>query len=70
MTITLPIGPIATFVIAHPWPTVVLAFLIGVVLPAIWSTRPHRRRAAMAMIRTILETAMAITAAIGGGHRP
>lgn len=56
MTITLPLDPIAAFATEHPWPMVTLMFLIGVVLPAIWSTRPWRRRAAMAVMRMILGT--------------
>jgi hypothetical protein len=51
---TLPVSPIAVLLIEHPWLIVVLIFLLGVVLPAVWSTRRRRRRAAMAVIRAIL----------------
>ncbi|MBV9011214.1 MAG: hypothetical protein JO272_04055 [Pseudonocardiales bacterium] len=55
MTITLPLDPIAAFATEHPWPIVTLVFLVGVILPAIWSTRPWRRRAAMAVMRMLLD---------------
>ncbi|MBV9013751.1 MAG: hypothetical protein JO272_17225 [Pseudonocardiales bacterium] len=54
MTITLPLDPIAAFATEHLWPIVTLVFLIGVVLPAIWSTRPWRRHAAMAVMGMLL----------------
>jgi hypothetical protein len=54
MTSTLPLDPIAAFATEHFWPIVTLVFLIGVVLPAIWSTRPWRRRAAMAVMQMLL----------------
>jgi hypothetical protein len=52
----------------QPWPSVALVFIIGVVLPAIWSKRGHRQRAAMAVIRAFLEAATVIADAIRGSH--
>lgn len=63
MIFTLPLGPAATFVSEHPWPTVALVFLAVVIAPAIWSHRRDRQRAAMAVIRVILEAVTAIAAA-------
>ena len=62
MTITLPLDLIAAFVTEQPWPTVALVFLVGVVLPAIWSRRRFRRRAAMTVIRALLNTCRAVAA--------
>lgn len=66
MTITLPLDQIAAFAIVHPWPTVTLVFLFGVVLPAIWSTRCWRRRAAMVVIRALVDTCTAVAAMVTG----
>jgi hypothetical protein len=64
MTITVLLGPIASFATEHPWAAVILVFLIGTVLPAIWSTRRHRRRAAMAVIQALLDTCAAVVTTI------
>jgi hypothetical protein len=69
MTITVPLDPIAAFATEHPWPTVTLVFLIGIVLPAAWSTRRRRRRAAMAVIQALVDTCTAVAAAIRGSRR-
>jgi|GraSoiStandDraft_48_1057284.scaffolds.fasta_scaffold2252371_1 hypothetical protein len=50
MIITAPLAMLATSIAEHPWLAVVLLFLFGVVLPAVWSTYPPRRWAAMAVI--------------------
>ena len=60
----------ATFITEHPWPTVALVFLIGVVLPAVWSTHPQRRSAAMAVIYAVLNAVTAIAAVLRAAHRP
>lgn len=67
MTITLPLDPIATFLADHPWAAVALVFLLGVVLPAVWSTRRHA--AAMAVLRAILDATASVTAALRGVRR-
>jgi uncharacterized membrane protein len=62
MTITLPLDLIAAFATEHPWAAVTLVFFLGVVLPAIWSTRSWRRRAAMAVIRILVDACAAVAA--------
>lgn len=62
MTITLPLDPIAAFATEHPCATVTLIFLMGIVLPAIWSTHCWRRRAAMAVIRALVDICVAVAA--------
>lgn len=62
MTITLPLDPIAAFATEHPWPAVTLVFFLGVVLPAIWSTRSWRRHAAMAVIQIIVDACATVAA--------
>jgi hypothetical protein len=69
MTITVSLDPIASFATEHPWPAVTLVFLVSTVLPAIWSTRRHRRRAAMAVTQALLDTCAAVAAAICGSRR-
>lgn len=66
MTTTPPLDPIAAFITEHPWPTVALVFLIGVALPAIWSTHCWRRRAAMAVIRALVDTCTAVATIVTG----
>lgn len=66
MTITLSLDAIAAFVTEHPWPAVTLVFLLGVILPAIWSTRCWRRRAAMTVIRALADTCTAVAAIATG----
>lgn len=68
MTLTLPLGPVATFISGHPWPTVALVFLAVVIAPAVWSHRQDRQRAAMAVIRVILEAVTAVAGAICRSH--
>jgi hypothetical protein len=69
MTITLSLNPIAAFATEHPWPTVALVFLIGVVFPSIWSTRCWRRRAAIAVIRdTCMAVAAVVTSVVDSPH--
>ena len=70
MTITLNLSPIAGFVAANPWPAIGLVFLLGVVLPGVWSRHGWRRRAAMTVIRAIGETITAIAGTACGGRRP
>jgi hypothetical protein len=44
-------------------------FLLGVVLPGVWSRRGWRRRAAVTVIRAIGETVTAIASTGRGGRR-
>jgi uncharacterized membrane protein len=60
---------IATFVNENPWSTVALVFLIGLALPAVWSTHSYRRRAAIAVIRTMVNVIVAIAVAIHDSRR-
>lgn len=69
MTIIVPLAPIASFFAEHPWPTVVLLVLVGVVLPGIWSRKSARRAAAAALTRELLDTAVRIVKALGHGIR-
>lgn len=70
MTITLSPTPFTTFISEHPWPTVTLAIVLGIVLPAVWSSCPERRAAATELIRMILDAAAHIVLALRGSGRP
>ncbi|WP_232661243.1 hypothetical protein [Pseudonocardia sp. TRM90224] len=51
MSITLPsFDALARFASANPVLTVVIAVLVSVVIPAVWSTRPERRCAASGVL--------------------
>jgi hypothetical protein len=69
MTLTLPLGLVASFISEHPWPTVALVFLAVVITPAVWSHHRDRQHAAMAVIRMLVEVVTAVAAAIWGSHR-
>jgi hypothetical protein len=58
VTITVPLDHVVSLLVEHPWPAVVFVFLVGVVLPAVWSTRRHR--AAMAVLRIVRDIAVAL----------
>ena len=60
MTITVPLDRLADFAAAHPWLTIVLVFLFGVVLPAVWSARRHA--AALAVLQVFRDTVVGIAA--------
>lgn len=67
MSITVPLDRVAIFLAQHPWPAIALVFLLGVVLPAVWSTRRHA--AAMAVLHVLLDTTANIIAALRTGRR-
>jgi len=58
MTITVPIDGFATFVAEHPGPAVALVFMLGVVLPAVWS--PRRHAAAIAVLQMVRDVVLGI----------
>ena len=67
MTLTVPLTPCADFLTQHPWPAVVLIFILGVVLPAVWC--PRQRDAALTVLTLVLAAAAAIAAAVRGTRR-
>ena len=62
MTITLSLDWFTASLRDNPWPTIVMVFVLGVVLPAVWSTRRHAQ--ALAVLRTILDTAAELVLAL------
>ncbi len=65
---------VTAIVAENPWPTVTLVFLLvfvlAVVVPAVWSRRHRRRRAALGVLRTIGDIAVRIATALRGTRRP
>jgi hypothetical protein len=64
MTITFSLDWLTTPLRDNPWPTVVLVLVLGMVLPAVWSTRHHAQ--AIAVLRTLLDAAATIVLALRG----
>jgi len=58
VTITLPLTPFSILLAEHPWTAVVMVFLFGVVLPAVWV--PYCRKAALDVLRIVLDTVVQI----------
>lgn len=67
MTLNVPVGDIAAYLIEHPWPVAGFVFLLGVVLPAVWWDR--RSAAVMAVLRAVLDAATRIAALLRGTHQ-
>lgn len=61
---------VTAIVAENPWPTVTLVFVLAVVVPAVWSRRHRRRRAALGVLRTIGDIAVRIATALRGTRRP
>ena len=62
MTITLSLDWFTASLRDNPWPTIVMVLVLGVVLPAVWSTRRHTQ--ALAVLRTILDVAAGLVLAL------
>jgi bacteriorhodopsin len=69
MITALLLPPVTTSGAEYFWLAVVFLFLVGVVLPAVWSTHPPRRRAAMAVIQAVLDVIASITTVLHGRRR-
>lgn|GEM_PF-3405283 len=65
MSITLPLSPFITVLAEQPWLAVVLVFLVGVVLPAVWV--PFCRQAGLEVLKLVLDAAVKMTVALRGG---